>query len=196
MTNNIGDLDWRYDDRGCRFIATGHLESWSDYSHAMGDLRYQGFIAQFRLADVEIDAFLQISAGCKRAYSWLLKNNQDVHQQLMKALTEFLPTLREQWQEFGDDEMLEIDAINDLRDKLNLAYVKLFPHENHDTPYFGFDFYCVWDSEGFRVLLNGTRIVEIQADELSIATVEADGVADLTQRPTTRFLNVAKQTGS
>jgi hypothetical protein len=114
----------------------------------------------------------------------------------MKALTEFLPTLREKWQEFGDDEMLEIDAINDLRDKLNLAYVKLFPHENHDMHYFGFDFYCVWDSEGFRILLNGTRIVEIQADELSITTVEADGVAELTQRPTTGFLSVAKQTGS
>ena len=78
---------------------------------------------------------------------------------------------------FGDEEMLRVGSTAELSDKFNLAYVKLFPHEKLGMPYFGFDFDCAWDSEGFRVLLNGTRVVDIQTDELSISAVEADGGA-------------------
>lgn len=175
MGKKLEDLPWVYDDHGGRFGAIGCLPAWVDFSDESGDPRVQGELVEFRLSDEVEDSPLYISDGCKRAYNWLVENDQLVHKQVIIALDNFFPTLREQWKEFGDTEMENIESTADIYDKFNLAYVKLFPHEKLGTPYFGFDFDCAWNSEGFRVLLNGTRVVEIQADELSEYAVEQDG---------------------
>ena len=100
MTERLEDLDWRYDDHGGRYGAAGRLVSWASYNYEWGDPRYQGELVEFRLADEEEDSPLRISDGCKRAYSWLLAHDHDIHRQVMKTLDEFFPKLRDQWKKW------------------------------------------------------------------------------------------------
>ncbi|MGH8107417.1 MAG: DUF6985 domain-containing protein [Arenimonas sp.] len=179
MNQRLDKLVWSYDDHGDRHVAPAKLLAWCDYSYDMGDPRYQGSLVEVRLSDSELRPPANLPRPFIDAFDWLVKNDIHVHEAVISAIDNYLPTLQKQWERLRDKELNAITYVSDMKNKLNLAYVKIFPHQKDGLPYIGFDFDCIWDAEsGFKVLLNGARVVGLQLDELSIKAVKSDGGKD------------------
>ncbi|MCA9233555.1 MAG: hypothetical protein KDA57_23145 [Planctomycetales bacterium] len=175
MSTQLDKLKWFYDDHGDRFGAVGKLQAWSGYSYDMGDPRYQRELVELRLYDRSIEPPKGITAALRDSYDWLVDHDQAIFESVIASISSYFPKLKKQWVEFDDPYLRKIKKPEHLKTNLNLAYVKLFPHRRDGVPYIGFDFDCAWNSEGFKVLLHGLRVVELDADELSISMIEEDG---------------------
>ena len=147
------------------------LSAWIDY-------RFGYLTTADELSDGTVCAIVDSSSEgeCKEpssrqvsALEWIVENDTEVHDAIVKALYEQYPTLQKKYNFSGKEALLlmpDLESPEDLKELIGPTEIHLHDVQKGDVPYVGIQFNCTWDDEGgLGVLMHGLRVVEIGAAE-------------------------------
>jgi hypothetical protein len=172
-----GSLAFAYDPERGELVAAVELAAWAGYScaHSSGEFPGGRVLLRLRgLDDAELDEPDLVHHAAVR---WLLAHDQGLHDTILAALARYAPTLKAHLEDYGDDESLRLlKSPQGWKRLIDLSYVDVFPYTRDGMPYLAFEFESNWDPEhGFKLLVNGPRVVAIDDDGYGSEDVLADG---------------------
>lgn len=172
-----GSVGFAYDPERGELVAAVELSAWSGYACENSNPEFPGARVLLRLrgvADAECHDALSVHHGAVR---WLRAHDQGLHDAILAALARHTPALAARLDEYGDEESLRLlRSPGGWKKLIDLSYIDVFPYTRDGMPYLAFEFECNWDPEhGFKLLINGPRVVDIDAGDYGSEDVLADG---------------------
>lgn len=172
-----GSLAFAYDPERGELVARIELPAWTGYACEHSDPEFDGSRVLLRLRGPDDHELDEADPAHHAAVGWLRANEQAVHDGILAALAGYAPTLKKRLEEYDDADSLRLlRGPQGWKSLIDPTYIDVFPYSRDGMPYFAFEFACNWDPEhGFKVLVNGTRVVHIDADGYGSEDVLADG---------------------
>lgn len=181
LTFDEASLIFAFDEELDQTVCRAQLEAWTGFSseNSRAGCESEHVIFILEPTSYETHPDLAPAERYQAALAWLLAHQAEARDTVLRGIMSFIETMRS---EYGicDEELDAIDSAAHLTNKVDLSFVRIFPHSKAGVPYLGFELECNWDPEhGCGVLIRGTTVVDagVSDSAQSICAIEDDGGA-------------------
>lgn len=162
-------LAFSYDRERIETSALSFWSCWKGYRSEHSRDEYAGENLAFVLEPLEYEPnYILADLACYReALVWLHEHESQIQNVALRSLLGFVHTMRFDY-EIDDPELDDILDSEDLRNYIDLTFVRVYSQSQSGMPYYGLEFECNWDVEhGAGILMLGLVVLEVGGSEHS-----------------------------